>query len=230
MAIRPFKMRRNNSSALDSSRRERGATAVEYALTVGLVSIGVITATVTLQSKVGGTFTRASAAIGLGGNQKLTYLRVGQPVNVFDTRGVGASIADWVVTSGNVDVIGNNYWNSPAGDGSLDMNGSQMGTVSQTFPTAPGQRYRFSYYSGGNVDGADSQLVPVKTMTVTVGGQTRNESFDVRGKSLANMGWELKTIEFTATAGETTATFQSTTIDPCGCQGSAITGMTLEII
>ncbi len=45
------------------AKLERGATAVEYALMVGLIGIGVITATVTLKDKVAQTFNRAGTEI-----------------------------------------------------------------------------------------------------------------------------------------------------------------------
>jgi pilus assembly protein Flp/PilA len=43
---------------------ERGATAVEYALMVGLIAVGIITAVVALKNKVGNTFNRVGNAVG----------------------------------------------------------------------------------------------------------------------------------------------------------------------
>lgn len=42
---------------------ERGATAVEYALMVGLIAVGIITAVVTLKNKVARTFNTVSNTI-----------------------------------------------------------------------------------------------------------------------------------------------------------------------
>jgi len=43
---------------------ERGATAVEYALMVGLIAVGIIGAVVTLKDKVANTFTKVGNTIG----------------------------------------------------------------------------------------------------------------------------------------------------------------------
>jgi pilus assembly protein Flp/PilA len=43
---------------------ERGATAVEYALMVGLIAVGIIGAVVALKNKVGGTLNKVSGSIG----------------------------------------------------------------------------------------------------------------------------------------------------------------------
>ncbi len=42
---------------------ERGATAVEYALMVGLIAVGIITAVVALKDKVSTTFQRVGNAV-----------------------------------------------------------------------------------------------------------------------------------------------------------------------
>lgn len=43
---------------------ERGATAVEYALMVGLIAVGIITAVVALKNKVSSTFNTVANTIG----------------------------------------------------------------------------------------------------------------------------------------------------------------------
>jgi pilus assembly protein Flp/PilA len=42
---------------------ERGATAVEYALMVGLIAVGIIGAVVTLKDKIGGTLNKVSTTV-----------------------------------------------------------------------------------------------------------------------------------------------------------------------
>lgn len=44
--------------------QERGATAVEYALMVGLIAVGIITAVVFLKNKVASTFNTVANTIG----------------------------------------------------------------------------------------------------------------------------------------------------------------------
>jgi pilus assembly protein Flp/PilA len=43
---------------------ERGATAVEYALMVGLIAVGIITAVAALRDKVSSTFNNVNNAMG----------------------------------------------------------------------------------------------------------------------------------------------------------------------
>jgi pilus assembly protein Flp/PilA len=44
--------------------QERGATAVEYALMVGLIAVGIITAVVFLKNKVASTFNTVANTLG----------------------------------------------------------------------------------------------------------------------------------------------------------------------
>jgi pilus assembly protein Flp/PilA len=44
--------------------RETGATAVEYALMVGLIAVGIITAVAALRTKVSSTFNNVNNAMG----------------------------------------------------------------------------------------------------------------------------------------------------------------------
>lgn len=216
------------SSDLAVHRTERGATAVEYALIAGLISVAIITSVVFLQSKSRRTFTKTASAIGLGGLSQTQNLSLGQPLNVFSTKNAGDTVGTWSINSGSVDVIGNNYWNSPAGDGAIDLNGSSVGAISQTFSTVPGEPYTLSYYLAGNVDAPGNATSPIKTLTVTVGPEQRTESFDVTGKTSTNMGWVLKTISFIADSNTTTAVFQSTST-AAPFQGPAISGLSLEL-
>jgi pilus assembly protein Flp/PilA len=48
----------------DIRDRETGATAVEYALMVGLIAVGIITAVVALRNKVSSTFNNVNNAMG----------------------------------------------------------------------------------------------------------------------------------------------------------------------
>jgi pilus assembly protein Flp/PilA len=48
----------------DIRNRETGATAVEYALMVGLIAVGIITAVAALRNKVSSTFNNVNNAMG----------------------------------------------------------------------------------------------------------------------------------------------------------------------
>jgi pilus assembly protein Flp/PilA len=54
----------NTIAARKAEIEERGATAVEYALMVGLIAVGIIGAVVALKNKVGGTLNKVSGSIG----------------------------------------------------------------------------------------------------------------------------------------------------------------------
>jgi pilus assembly protein Flp/PilA len=43
---------------------ERGATAVEYALMVGLIAVGIIGAVVALKDKIGSTLNKVASSLG----------------------------------------------------------------------------------------------------------------------------------------------------------------------
>ncbi|MDX2936980.1 choice-of-anchor C family protein [Streptomyces ipomoeae] len=125
----------------------------------------------------------------------------------------GQTIGPWLVASGSVDHIGPGYWQAADGVQSLDLNGLGPGAVSQTFATIPQQRYTLTYALAGNPNG----LPTVKTGRVVINGETVQDFiFDATGKTRANMGWETRTVNFTATSSSTTLTFESTTIGPNG--------------
>ena len=65
------------------------------------------------------------------------------------------SINGWTVSSGDIDYIGGSspYWSAADGSASLDMNGTQQGTIDQTLTTVAGQQYTLSFYAGPNPDG-----------------------------------------------------------------------------
>ena len=54
----------NYISGRKAEIEERGATAVEYALMVGLIAVGIITAVAALRDKVSSTFNNVNNAMG----------------------------------------------------------------------------------------------------------------------------------------------------------------------
>ncbi|MEE1821816.1 choice-of-anchor C family protein [Streptomyces sp. BE20] len=128
--------------------------------------------------------------------------------NTFQTLSAGQTIGPWQVTAGSVDLIGAGFWQAAEGDQSVDLNGSNAGTVSQTFTTTPGTAYTVTYSIAGNPDGA-----PVlKTGQARVDGQEFQAfSFDVTGKTRAAMGYVTRQFTFVATNASTTLAFRSTT-------------------
>jgi choice-of-anchor C domain-containing protein len=129
--------------------------------------------------------------------------------NTFVNLGPGASIGAWTVSQGHVDHIGGGFWQAADGVQSVDLSGSAVplaGGVAQSFTTVPLLKYRVSYKLAGNPDGGPT----IKTGQVLANGNViQNFSFDVTGKTFANMGYVHKVATFVASGLTSTIEFQS---------------------
>jgi choice-of-anchor C domain-containing protein len=122
------------------------------------------------------------------------------------------SIDGWDVGGDSVDWVGT-YW--PAADGamSIDLSGTDAGSLSHIFDTTIGNTYTVSFALAGNPAGPPS----VKTLEVSAtGGTTGIYSVDVTGLVLPTMNWATETYSFLATSASTTLTFTSTTAGAFG--------------
>lgn len=120
----------------------------------------------------------------------------------------GQSMGPWTIATGSVDLNGEGFYQAADGVQTLDLNGSYPGTVSQTFSTVPLFKYEVSFALAGNPDGGPA----VKTGQVLVNGKAvTNFSFDITGKTRANMGFVTEEFTFLATSNSTTLQFASTT-------------------
>lgn len=127
--------------------------------------------------------------------------------NTFVNVGTGGTIGPWRVTAGNVDLIGDGFWQAAEGGQSVDLNGGGAGTVEQTFTTVPGKKYSVTYSLAGNPAGGS----PVRTGKVLIDGQNFQDfSFDVTGKTVTNMGYVTREVTFVARGTSTTLAFAST--------------------
>jgi choice-of-anchor C domain-containing protein len=114
-------------------------------------------------------------------------------------------IPGWVVSRGKIDV--QVYWQSYHGQRSLDLDGTPgAGGVSQTISTVPGAVYRVSFAMAGNPEGSPV----VKSMAVGAENQVGAFTFNVSGKTIAAMGWEMRSWTFTARNASSTIEFWST--------------------
>jgi choice-of-anchor C domain-containing protein len=142
-----------------------------------------------------------------------TYLDGGagfEQLNAGDT-----SLDGWTVDSGSVDWIGT-YWPAQDGAMSIDLSGSDAGTLSQTFDTTIGNTYTVSFALSGNPAGPPT----VKTLDVSAtGGAPARYTYDVTGNDLTNMNWTQATYSFLATSASTTLSFISRT---AGAYGPAL--------
>ncbi len=89
----------------------------------------------------------------------------------------------------------------------MDLNGSNAGTVTQSFTTVPGTTYSVTYSLAGNPAGAPA----LKTGRALVDGQNFQDfSFDVTGRTFAAMGYVGRQFTFVAQGASTTLGFTST--------------------
>jgi hypothetical protein len=77
-----------------------------------------------------------------------------------------------------------------------------------------GATYRLTFSLAGNNCGDSGGI---KTLVVRAAGREQDFSFDVTGRTYADMGWIVRSWEFTAEADETTLEFSSTTETPQAC-------------
>lgn len=123
------------------------------------------------------------------------------------------AIPGWSITRGSVDYIGP-YWQHADGRRSIDLNGNEPGAIAQTFRTRPGATYRVTFSLAGNNCGDSGGL---KTLVVRAAGREQDFIFDATGRTYTDMGWIVRSWEFTAEADETTLEFSSTTETPPAC-------------
>lgn len=122
----------------------------------------------------------------------------------FSTEGAGSgNIFGWSIDSGSVDYIGG-YWAASDGARSIDIAGSDIGAISQSFATVAGNAYKVTFDLASNPDlqGARDLLVSIDggtPITFTHPGST--------GHDAAGMNWTGQSFTFLATGANTKLTF-----------------------
>jgi choice-of-anchor C domain-containing protein len=115
------------------------------------------------------------------------------------------TITGWVVTRGGIDLLTTN-WQAGAGKRSLDLHASPgIGGVKQTIKTTKGRTYAVTFRMAGNPGGS----VAEKSLWVAAGEAKEKFTFDTKGQTHEDMGWEKKEWEFTAAGDETVLEFYS---------------------
>jgi choice-of-anchor C domain-containing protein len=136
------------------------------------------------------------------------------PANAFIRYGTGSTIGPWRVTQGNVDLTGANFWQAADGRQSLDLEGSESGTVEQRLATRVGGCYTVTFALAGNPDGGPTVkrgYARVVQHTLAHPTVQKNFIFNTAGKSRTNMGYVAERFRFRAFASSSTLTFASTT-------------------
>lgn len=136
------------------------------------------------------------------------------PANAFTRYGSGSTIGPWKVTQGSVDLTGPSFWQSADGRQSLDLEGSEPGTIEQHLTPRVGGCYTVLFALAGNPDGGPSvKRGWARVSQNTLGHPTvqKNFMFNTAGKSHAKMGYVAERFRFRALSGSATLTFSSTT-------------------
>jgi choice-of-anchor C domain-containing protein len=144
----------------------------------------------------------------------------------FTSYNAGDTFGGWHVDSGGVDLI-NTYWTSEEGVQSVDMNGTTPGAISQTVNgLSVGKSYQLSFWLAGNPTGGPT----IKTLQTSLGGNVLGtNTFDITGKTYADMGWTEYSYDFTAASASTNLVFQSLSTEPCTpASGAAACGPALD--
>ena len=128
----------------------------------------------------------------------------------FDGFGGADALPGWTINSGNVDVTTSASPWGPAADGSnsLDINGWEAGSISQTFATVAGATYTVSFDYSRNAAGAPDPA----TATVSAGGATYDVSAPNDGSlgSEFNFIWKPVSFTFVGDGNPTTLTVAAT--------------------
>jgi len=129
---------------------------------------------------------------------------------VFRTLGVGSpDIAAWTISSGTIDYIGS-YWQASDGVRSVDLNGNNVGVISQTLiGLTVGASYRVTFDLSGNPDGAPA----TKFVGVSVDAFSTSFSYP-GGNTRTAMIWAPQSFLFTATASSAVLSFAGDTSAP----------------
>ena len=138
----------------------------------------------------------------------------GGPVGRFITLRDGSTgLPGWSVGGHSIDVVGT-YWKSSHGDKSVDLHGSGVGRISQSFNTQPGHHYQVVFDLAANPACGS----PTKTVHVDIAGVVRKKySASSQGNSLSKMGWTRRSFIFIARGNRTTISFIAAP-DPGGSQ------------
>lgn len=133
------------------------------------------------------------------------------------------AVPGWAVTTGSVDVVGQNYWLPEQGHQSLDLAGTTSGAVSQRVHTTRGRTYSLSWYMAANPTCGQS----LKILKVFWDGRVvAKDTFQAQGHSGTSMGWVRHGVSERAAGARSTVAFADATPDHSAC-GAAIDNVVL---
>ena len=122
-----------------------------------------------------------------------------------------AEINEWIVGGNGIDYIGG-LWQPSEGSRSIDLCYLSNGAISTTLRTVPGMTYRLLFDMAGNPDGEPS----TKELRVWIDKKYQDFVFTIAGRTREDMGWQTRSLEFTATTSATLLKFESLTATAYG--------------
>lgn len=122
------------------------------------------------------------------------------------TPGYDVASFSWTIGGVNVDHIVNTFWASNSGTASLDLNGNQLGTISQSFSTVVGETYTLSFWYTNNGQ-MPSQTTANGVVNVTGGAVLLNQNLSASGSVIGNMNYTQFSVNFVADSTTTTLLF-----------------------
>ncbi|MEM7256434.1 MAG: DUF642 domain-containing protein, partial [Pseudomonadota bacterium] len=120
----------------------------------------------------------------------------------------GATLDQWLVVSGNVDLRGPAWSDGPLGGIALDLNGNTPGQITQQITTVPGAQYEIAFYVSGNF--LQMQTGDKFETRVSAAGQQHDvEVAYLTDWSKTNLQWRQESMIFTAIDTVTDVSFTS---------------------
>lgn len=111
------------------------------------------------------------------------------------------AITGWTVIEGEIDIVGTTFWQHADGIRSLDLDGTPgSGGVSQSVVTEIGVDYLVTFDLAASPGGTE----PERNMRVAAADQSQDFLVDATGRTLSDMGWEMRSWVFTANSTLTT--------------------------
>ena len=133
----------------------------------------------------------------------------------------GDSLPYWKVL-GPVDLISPNFWRASLGGQSLDLDGCDIGGITQVVGTKPGAEYELCFALAASPDGPPR----VKTVEILWEGRTlATLAISNQGSTRESMNWSYHRFDVKARRARTALTFQSWT---SGCYGVVIDDVKLQ--
>ncbi|OYU17815.1 MAG: PEP-CTERM sorting domain-containing protein [Rhodobacteraceae bacterium PARR1] len=115
------------------------------------------------------------------------------------------ALPGWIITSGNIDLV-STYWKASSGGRSIDLSGTERGTISTTvYGTIIGRTYDVRFDMAANPEGQPN----AKVIRVSAGLDSANFNRNRAGGSLSAMNWATMLFSFTSSAVDQLLTFRA---------------------